>query len=66
VRSGKIVRHPCVICDEKKVEGHHWDYSKPLDVFWLCRAHHVAVHDRRNLPAYVIRTRGASKDLASR
>lgn len=27
--------------------GHHWDYDKPKDVFWLCREHHNDVHKLR-------------------
>jgi hypothetical protein len=36
---------PCEVegCD-KLGERHHDDYAKPLDVRWLCRAHHVAHH----------------------
>ena len=44
IRSGKLIRQPCVFCGETKVQGHHEDYSKPLDVLWLCTKHHAAVH----------------------
>jgi hypothetical protein len=43
VLSGKLVRKPCVKCGDK-AEGHHEDYSKPLDVVWLCQAHHAERH----------------------
>jgi len=32
LRNKKIIKQPCVICGEEKVDGHHCDYSKPLDV----------------------------------
>ena len=41
VKRGVIRRTPCIYCGEKKVEGHHEDYSKPLEVYWVCRPHHV-------------------------
>lgn len=44
VRDGKIKRGPCEICGKKKAHGHHEDYSKPLDVRWLCSKHHAARH----------------------
>jgi hypothetical protein len=44
MKAGKLVRQPCVICGEPKTHGHHTDYSKPLDVVWLCQPHHVEVH----------------------
>ena len=32
------------------VVAHHDDYSKPLDVRWLCRSHHMQLHaDLRKL-----------------
>ena len=43
LRSGKIHRHPCSVCGNK-AEAHHEDYSKPLDIIWLCTKHHVARH----------------------
>lgn len=43
---GKIERKPCEVCGAAKVDGHHADYSKPLDVRWLCRAHHMELHRR--------------------
>ena len=38
IRAGKITRpFLCEMCFEKcKPEGHHEDYSKPLEVDWLC------------------------------
>jgi hypothetical protein len=44
VRSGRLERGPCRICGEANSEGHHSDYSKPLDVVWLCRKHHKDLH----------------------
>ena len=31
-------------CSDTKVQGHHPDYSAPLDVTWLCAKHHAEVH----------------------
>ena len=44
LRDGKIERQPCEVCMETKVDAHHEDYSKPLDVNWLCRLHHKHLH----------------------
>ena len=43
LRRGKLERQACVVCGEP-AQMHHEDYSKPLDVMWLCRAHHLALH----------------------
>jgi hypothetical protein len=40
LRSGRVVRLPCEVCGECDVEAHHDDYSRPLDVRWLCFKHH--------------------------
>lgn len=44
VASGKIKRLPCETCFEVKVEGHHEDYNRPLEVRWLCILHHNQAH----------------------
>ena len=43
-RQGKILKLPCVVCGKEKVEAHHQDYAKPLEVIWYCRLHHVEAH----------------------
>jgi hypothetical protein len=44
VKSGKVLKKPCEICGKEKSQGHHEDYSKPLDVVWLCVRHHNDRH----------------------
>lgn len=40
-RDGRLVKKPCEICGSvESVESHHDDYSKPLEVRWLCKKHH--------------------------
>lgn len=46
IRDGRIIPWPvCAIpeCNSKS-EAHHPDYSRPLDVVWLCRHHHRRAH----------------------
>ncbi len=45
IRDGRAIRGPCEVegC-ERKAEAHHEDYSKPLEVRWLCRKHHREEH----------------------
>jgi len=38
-----IERQLCWVCGTK-AEAHHPDYSRPLDVVWLCKKHHHEVH----------------------
>lgn len=49
--NGTLIPQPCRVCGAEKVDAHHEDYSKPLEVMWLCRTHHMALHrmdpDRR-------------------
>lgn len=47
VKHGKIKRGPCEKCRSLETEGHHDDYSKPLEVRWLCRPHHEEFHSHK-------------------
>ena len=48
IASGRLVRpSTCSACGKTgMIEGHHRDYSKPLDVTWLCRRCHMAEDGR--------------------
>lgn len=43
VKRGDVVKMPCA-CGNIKVDGHHSDYSKPLEVVWMCRSCHSKYH----------------------
>lgn len=49
VRGGRLTRQPCEICGKEQAHAHHDDYSKPLDVRWLCTTHHAEWH-KHNVP----------------
>jgi hypothetical protein len=44
VKKGNIKRKPCVVCGDVNSFAHHEDYTKPLEVVWLCRKHHREKH----------------------
>lgn len=44
IKSGELVREPCIRCGEAKSLAHHEDYDKPLDVMWLCQPCHKQRH----------------------
>ena len=46
IRDGRLIRQPCEVCGHEPAEAHHDDYSKPLDVRWLCTKHHAEHHKR--------------------
>lgn len=49
IQKGEITRPTqcaCCGCSSTGIEGHHHDYSKPLDVVWLCRGCHIEEHNK--------------------
>jgi ribosomal protein S27AE len=44
VRRGAMTRMPCESCGTTKSQAHHDDYSKPLEVRWLCAKCHGRHH----------------------
>lgn len=46
VKKGYILRGVCK-CGETKTQGHHEDYSKPLEVVWVCHQCHAKLHSNK-------------------
>lgn len=46
VRSGKLIKSlECEVCSKtERLQAHHEDYSKPLEVNWLCGKCHNDIH----------------------
>lgn len=45
IASGKLIKQPCFSCGDLNSHAHHADYDNPLGVTWLCKKHHVEVHN---------------------
>lgn len=46
----------CQLCGSKNtLEAHHYDYSRPLDVIWLCSACHKQYHLGKTKRAEIVR-----------
>lgn len=54
----KAIRHGDLIkpasCDNCQIttnslDAHHVDYSRPLEVIWLCRSCHLRIHGAKNI-----------------
>ena len=42
----------CLLCKKiKPLQAHHSDYSKPLDVMWLCHSCHQLIHHYKDCPS---------------
>jgi len=59
IKKGIIERKPCEVCStsgkmkdgRNKVQAHHDDYNKPLDIRWLCQeCHHQWHKDNKAIP----------------
>lgn len=46
IRDGRMQRGECEVGGDCRgpVQAHHDDYSRPLDVRWLCKGHHDQHH----------------------
>lgn len=44
IRKGNLFSEPCAECGSEDTHAHHDDYAKPLNVRWLCAAHHRQWH----------------------
>lgn len=44
ILSGKLSKKPCSKCPDKMGEAHHTDYTRPLEIIWLCRKCHNKEH----------------------
>ena len=47
IRDGRLIKKPCEVCGNKKVEAHHPDYRSYLKVKWLCFKHHRELHGQK-------------------
>lgn len=48
VHEGTLTKKNCEVCGNERSLGHHSDYSRPLEVTWLCQKHHSEVHRKTN------------------
>lgn len=44
LEAGRMEKRPCSVCGNIPAEAHHADYSRPLEVMWLCKPHHARIH----------------------
>lgn len=68
-RKGELKPEPCEVCQSaQNIHAHHDDYTKPLEIRWLCRSHHIEWH-KSNKPIYKeskeIRQRAKQREIAN-
>lgn len=57
LKSGRLTQEPCLFCGATRVQAHHRDYAKPLEVIWLCAKCHNRLHK------FFPETEGANKEV---
>jgi len=64
LKNSKIQKDVCFVCGANtNIEAHHEDYSKPLDVIWLCQKHHREKHLNSSTNYYATSGRIANENL---
>lgn len=58
IRDGKVIKGLlCQLCGSSEgIEGHHFDYSDPLGVIWLCKVCHRQYHMGKSDRANIVKT----------
>lgn len=44
IKANLIKRVPCIECGIEDSQCHHFDYTNPSDVIFLCKKHHIEKH----------------------
>jgi hypothetical protein len=68
VQFGRLIRsETCQICNKiSKTHGHHEDYSKPLEVIWMCSICHLYHHQKHRYHAERLSERTPNGDTKVR
>lgn len=45
IKAGRLIKQPCSKCLNPIAQAHHEDYTKPLDIVWLCSKCHSLTHN---------------------
>lgn len=48
IKLGILIRENCLVCGKENAFAHHEDYSKQLEVTWLCNFHHTEHHRNKD------------------
>jgi len=54
IQTGKIIRGNCKECNIPNAHAHHEDYSKPMEIIWLCAKCHSKLHNEDRKKYYEI------------
>lgn len=48
ILKGELIPQACEVCGKlESIEAHHFNYNEPLEVQWLCKAHHIIADRQR-------------------